>query len=481
MLLRHTLLYLPAQVVGPLVQFIAAIVWTHWISPDGYGVLTFVMAGQDLVFLICLSWWSQFTLRYFGGLSAEASVPYRDSEAPVLAVTTLLQIIATLVLLVSVRDNMSAGLAIAAIAFTVTRSLTIHLGERARSQGRILAYTFAQTAGPVAGFVVAFFIVARISATPEAALIGFAIPQAVALAGLWLALGVTLLFRMPDRTLVRRALSFGLPVVFAGIAGWAALNAIRLVVNTSDGAAAMGLIAAGWGLGQRLTGTVAMFVTAAAFPLAVKSLHSGSRDVAYRQVALGGLLLLGLVLPTAAGLWLLAKPLVTLVIAAPFRDATLAVLPFAAGAGAARNIRAHIADQIFLLVEKPRVALMINVAEAVAVAAGCFAGLRLFGLGGAAAGCFVGSALIILLGFGLARRLAAFKVPYIDAGRVVIATLAMTLALLLVPWDRLIIGLLPRLVAEVIFGSVIYAAAILSLFPALVQHARLGFKRFPAQ
>src|ERR1700748_1254254 len=134
MLLRHTLLYLPAQVIGPLAQFVAANVWTHWMSPDGYGVLTFVMAGQDLVFLVCLSWWSQYTLRYFGGLSGDAGVPYRDSEAALLAVRALLQVVAPLLLLVFVRESLSPLLAVAAIAFTVTRSLTIHLGERARTQ-----------------------------------------------------------------------------------------------------------------------------------------------------------------------------------------------------------------------------------------------------------------------------------------------------------------------------------------------------------
>jgi O-antigen/teichoic acid export membrane protein len=481
MLLRHTLLYLPAQVIGPLAQFVAAIVWTHWISPDGYGILTFVMAGQDFVFLVCLSWWSQYTLRYFGGLSGDASVPYRDSEASLLAATAILQIIATLALLVFVRVDISLLLVLGAIAFTVTRSLTNHLGERARTKSRILAYTFAQTAGPVVGFAVAYFIVSRFSPTPEGALIGFAIPQAVALASLWLVLGVRLRFRVPDQRLVSHALAFGLPVVFAGIAGWVGLNAIRFIVNTVEGAAAMGLIAAGWGLGQRLTGTVAMFVTAAAFPLAIKSLHSGARDVAYRQLLLGGLLLFGLVLPTAVGLWLLAEPLVMLAIAEPFRDTTMMVLPFAAGAGAARNIRVHIADQLFLLVEKPRIALMIGVAEALVVTVSCFIGLELFGLGGAAAGCFVGSTFITLFGFSLAHHLAGLRVPYADASRLIAATLAMASALLIVPWARLDIGLVPRLSVEVVFGLVVYAAAVLLLFPALARSARRGFQRFPAQ
>jgi O-antigen/teichoic acid export membrane protein len=294
-------------------------------------------------------------------------------------------------------------------------------------------------------------------------------------------LRMKLRLRAPDRALVIRALTFGLPLVLAGIAGWAGLNAIRVVVNTLEGAAAMGLIAAGWGLGQRLTSTVAMFVTAAAFPLAVRSLHAGLRDVAYRQIVLGGLVLFGLVLPTAVGLWLLAEPLVTLVIAAPFRATTLAVLPFAAGAGAARNIRVHIADQVFLLVEEPWMVLAICAVEALVVAIGCVIGLKFFGLGGAAAGGFVGSALTIFLGFGLAQRRAGLNVPYADVGRVVVATSVMALALLVLPRDRIAIGPVPWLATEIVLGAIVYTVAILLLFPALIRGARRGLQRFPVQ
>lgn len=481
MLLRHTLLYLPAQLIGPLAQFVAAVVWTHWMAPDDYGVLTFVMASQDLVFLVCLSWWSQYTLRYFGGLSGGAEVPYRESEASLLAATVVPQIATTLLLLLLVRIDVAFPMMIAACAYTVTRSLTNHFGERARTQSRILSYTVAQTAGPLAGFIVAFFLVTRVSATPEAALIGFAIPQALAFAGLFWALRVELGFRVPDRRLVLNALAFGLPIVFAGIAGWAGLNAIRFIVNAFAGAAALGLIAVGWGLGQRLTATVAMFMATAAFPLAVKSLHGGSREDAFRQITLGGLALFALVLPTAVGLWLVAEPLVTLFVAAPFRETTLAVLPYAAFAGAARNIRAHVADQIFLLIEKPRIAFMINVAEAIAVALCCFIGLELYGLGGAAAGCFAGAVSGVILGFGMARYQAGLHLPYADIGRIVIATLAMAAALSIMPWERMGAAPLVKVLAECFLGVFVYGAMLVLLFPAFVRGARHGLQRFPAQ
>ena len=42
MLLKHTLLYLPAQFVGPLFQLLAMIVWTHVVDEHTLGVITLI-------------------------------------------------------------------------------------------------------------------------------------------------------------------------------------------------------------------------------------------------------------------------------------------------------------------------------------------------------------------------------------------------------------------------------------------------------
>ena len=44
MLLKQTLLYLPAQIVGPAFQFMAVIVWTYWLTPEAYGVVALLLA-----------------------------------------------------------------------------------------------------------------------------------------------------------------------------------------------------------------------------------------------------------------------------------------------------------------------------------------------------------------------------------------------------------------------------------------------------
>ena len=54
MLLRQTLLYLPAQVLGPIFQLISAFAWTHFLAPGEMGVFALVSAAQELAFAAAL-------------------------------------------------------------------------------------------------------------------------------------------------------------------------------------------------------------------------------------------------------------------------------------------------------------------------------------------------------------------------------------------------------------------------------------------
>ena len=136
-LLRHTLLYLPAQLLAPLAQFIAAVVWTHLMSPETYGVLTFLVAAQDLVFVLCLSWWSAFCLRYMAGFNRADLEVYRRSEATVLALTIAVGAAVSVMLLGYLHLLGEGPLVVVTIVFLVSRSVDVHFAERARAQERI--------------------------------------------------------------------------------------------------------------------------------------------------------------------------------------------------------------------------------------------------------------------------------------------------------------------------------------------------------
>jgi len=112
MLLRHTLLYLPAQLIGPLFQLISVIVWTHVVDEHTLGVITLVTATHELLQIAFLAWWSQYALRFLGRYRSEGDpLPFYRTENVVLLLSCIIQSLAVVaVLLLVIAPDANAGL-----------------------------------------------------------------------------------------------------------------------------------------------------------------------------------------------------------------------------------------------------------------------------------------------------------------------------------------------------------------------------------
>lgn len=483
MLIRQTILYLPAQLLGPLFQFIAAVVWTHWLTPDAYGILTFIIAAQELAYVLTNSWWSHYMMRYAGTFAATGEGgQFQRAENAVLLAASIAQALIAIAVLVSLGQPVTTQLLVGTVLFITTRSTTTHLLERARAQGFIFAYSVGQMVGPVLGFGLAYAAVSLIAATPEAAIAGFALAQAAGLVWLWRLLGLGIAIAVPSRQILLAAMKYGVPLILAGVIGWISMNGIRVVVDHMRGVEAVGLISVGWGLGQRIASVVAMLVTAAAYPLAVKRLQAGARTEALQQLSDNGALLLALLAPAVAGIVMLTPEMVHLMIAEPFRAVTISVLPLAALTGAVRNLRVHFADQVLLLMERTHLMIYLNAIEALAVVAFCALGLHFGGFPGATAGCLAGSTLGTILGFALGRIRFGLPLPWAHGLRIMLATALMALALAQPFWQQVFPGVLARVLAEMAAGVLAYGIALAALYPAFVVEAasRLQRRRFLA-
>src|SRR6187401_2777208 len=123
MLLKHTLLYLTAQFVGPLFQLLAMIVWTHVVDEHTLGVITLVTATHELLQIGFLAWWSQFALRFFGRYQDKQSADrFYRTENTILLVSVILQsAIMVGVLLLVIAPDAKAWLLVATVAYVITR------------------------------------------------------------------------------------------------------------------------------------------------------------------------------------------------------------------------------------------------------------------------------------------------------------------------------------------------------------------------
>ncbi|MCC0001510.1 MAG: lipopolysaccharide biosynthesis protein [Methylobacteriaceae bacterium] len=326
-LFRNTILYLPAQVLGPFVQFAVMIAWTHLLAPAAFGVVTFVIAAQELTALIGLVWWSLYVLRFRQRYEGEGDERFRAMDGSMALYGSATQIVFAPLCLLAVGAVADLATSLSAAAYLVTRLLVVHYSEWARSQHRISAYTAAQFSGPILGSGLSVLALIVVGATPAVVFCSMALGQAAGAAAVMGALGVRPRIGVFDRAIFREARRYGAPLILSGLFAWAAINGIRVLVEAGAGAVGLGLLSAGWGLGQRIANFIAMLCTAAAFPLAVDRIEAGDRKGALEQVSLNGTLMLALLTPATVGVSVLAAPLVDLLIAADYRAVTTVVFP----------------------------------------------------------------------------------------------------------------------------------------------------------
>ncbi|MDX2306626.1 MAG: lipopolysaccharide biosynthesis protein [Hyphomicrobium sp.] len=466
MLFRQTLLYLPAQVLGPLFQFISIVAWTHALSPIEMGVFALVVAVQEFAYTATTFWFSLYTQRYHDpGADAETRRRFLDTELGVLACASLATAAVVLLLPVVTSVVWTWPLALATVAYAVSRGLVTHLSDRARTEHDTLTYSVLQITWPVLGLISGWMLAQLVSPTADMVLAGYALAQFVSLGAPLLRLDFG---RDPfaySREAIATALRYGLPLLAGGLFVWVAGNGLRFVVEYRESAAAVGLITVGWGLGLRVAGFASMLVTAAAFPVAMRRARDEGMAAGQAQLERNGILLLAILAPACVGLFAISEPFVRLVVAQEFQAMTIAVLPLAIAAGAFRNFRIHFGEQVFLLHERPGIPLWNDAIDAVTSLVGGALGLLWGGLPGAVAGAALGSfiSLVVTLASGWVAYRFAFPVPALL--RIGLATLAMWLV---VSSLHVLPGAFSVAIAVAI-GAVVYGGVLMLIFPELAR------------
>ena len=473
MLIRQTLAYMPAQLIGPLSQFATAIVLTHWLGASDYGLTMLIFAAQELVFLVCLSWWTFYMMRYSGGIGeGDAREAYRRSETTILAVTSLFQLVATIGIILITEPGVSKAFYFGACIFVVSRSFLNFLSERARTLGAIRAYSMIQIVAPLGGLALTIVVMVTLGARPGWVLLVFAIVQAVIGAVVAGRLGVSPWPGRVDRAILITALTFGLPIVASGVLGWIAGNGIRFVVQYINGSEDLGLLSVGWGLATRLSAVAALVVTAAAYPLAVKAMERGDAEGARRQISDNSALLFGIVAPATMGVIAINEPLVRLLISAEFQFATIAILPWALLGAAIRNIRMHGWDQLYLLFEKPKSMMALEGIEATLTVVAAAIGAWFWGILGAVVGTLIAAIIVAIGDYLHLRRNFGLHAPLSHLLRIMAATGVMygvlaSLSHLGLPmraeWGSMSLSIL--------IGATTYLLALIMLFPGYTKLA----------
>ena len=447
------------------------IVWTHVVNEHALGVITLVTATHELLQIGFLAWWSQYALRFFGRFqNGEEAQRFHRTENAILLVSVFMQSAAIIgILFLVIAPDANAGLLAATVAYVITRSLNLYIGERARVQQKIGIYSIQQIVGPAIGFLVGLLMIKLFGQSPEWPLAGYAIAQLVAVLIVLPRIGFGRSLWPIDRTIVNHALHYGIPIIVGGGLGWVGLNASRFIVNDILGVAAAGLFAVGYGLGQRAAAVAAMLVTAAAFPIAVKRMENSGSKAAMQQLSENSALLVAVLAPSIVGIFMLRTEIVHLLIAAPFQQVTLAVLPLSVLAGAVRNLRAHFGDQVFLLHSRTRLMIVVASIDAVVTVALSFVFIWYWGIVGGAVATVIAAAAAAIASFTIGFSQFGLTLPLGHLVRIAVATTAMGAVLRLMPETANFVSL----AAHIASGATVYTVLLALLYaPSMFKMLR---------
>ncbi len=463
MLIRQTLLYLPAQILAPMVAFASVLIWAHLLTPSDLGVVTLLVAIQEVCYAAFFGWWGLYTLRFIAGFTDIAErTRYLRAETAAIGLSTLVQTAVVVVVLIYQFDTvMTPGLIALSLAFMITRSINNYSADRARAEARITLYSLVQVVGPVIGFCFGLLCIWRFGPSPNAVLAGFVVAQLI---GVGLAIAMSDFCRglgRVDPAILKTALTFGGTQTTSMMLAILAINAPRFIVGRMLGLDALGRFSVGYSLGIRASSFAVTLVTAGAYPLVVRKMQTEGRAAAFAQLSKNMILVALVVAPVAFGLLAVNRSVVELLVAEPYRAVTYIVLPLATLGGLFRYLRAHTSDQVFLLSLRPGFGTLIAACDIVIAIASTYAGIALYGVAGAALGPMISGLATFALSFVLSRTVFGYHAPLMAFLRIVLAAIVMCVAVYALPVAHNVV----MLGAYVGLGGLIYIAATMLVMP----------------
>jgi O-antigen/teichoic acid export membrane protein len=464
MLLRQTILYLPAQTLVPLSQLAAAFLWTYWLGPEAMGTYAIIWSVQELIYLAVMSWWSTYCLRYGNGLLQEGrELAFDRTESAIQLYGAIVQSMAAFAAVaLFVPQELGWNAFLATLSFTLTRNISTHFATRARAQLEVAPYSINLGLGSILGLAFGLAAVTWWEPTPEALLYAYAAAQAL---GLAVSIPFMRVFpRKPvvDPVILRQAMGFGGPLMLSSALSWAGNHAIRFIVEFGAGRAAVGLMTVGWWMGLRIAAFVGLLMMGAAFNVAVERHRTGGATAALQQLSVNAALLLGVLIPAVVGTWLVGTHIVALLVAETYREMTASILPIAVCAGAARVFREHGADPAFMIFEKPNLPALNAFIDAAGTIILCSIGLYAGGVVGAAWGCMIAACGGAASSGVMAWARLGYYIDWRDVARISAASLGMAVPLLFLPPVLSPLAL----AAAIVVSAALYAGILGAFYPA---------------
>jgi O-antigen/teichoic acid export membrane protein len=269
-----------------------------------------------------------------------------------------------------------------------------------------------------------------------------------------------------DPKVLRSLLRFGLPLSISVGLATILMSIDKWMLQGLSGSHAVGLFSAAALIAQVPIGTLANCIGPYTYSMAVEAVEFKSTEAANLQLHRNFALLLGLVLPGAAGIIALSQNLAHVVVGSDYTDAVIHLTPWLAGSAVFTSMRAFYVDTAFQLAHKVSALTWINlIAIAVNVILDFFL-IPSAGELGAAMSSFVATLVSLVVASVWSLRVFPLSVPLVGAIKIGASTLGMFIVL-----HGLTRFFGPTaLVGQLTIGLVVYLVAVLGSNVLGVRH-----------
>lgn len=427
MLERTIVKYIPVQAVQAIVGFGAIAVFSRLLSPEEYGRYALILAAMALLNIVTFLWLDAAVARFHARAERFGSIPHHLKTAYGLyAVAALLAggLGAGVIALVPLDANYKAAAGFALVHMLARGALQIGL-ETYRAGGEVRRYSINEIAALLGGFGFGAVLVL----VTELGAAGVFAGMAAALLVVTLADLPAMLSRArggrgkPRRT--RLYAGYGAGVSASVIFEHLLSVGDRFLIAAFLGAGAVGVYAAGYGLGDRLIDILFVWLSVAIWPMTIRALEregeAAAREVARRAAAI----MAAVTLPAAVGLILVAEPLTTLMIGGAMRAEAALILPWIAGAALLRGMMTYYFHEAFTLKRRPGLMAALMAAAALLNLLLNLVLIPRFGIYGAAAATVIAYAAALLSCALVSRSIFPLPLPWLEWAKAGLATAAM--------------------------------------------------------
>jgi O-antigen/teichoic acid export membrane protein len=455
MLLRHSSFYLLSWVVPATVSFGALLVFTRLLGPAAYGAYATVVISAAMVYTLSLNWLSASALRLYtttGDRRALLSTLLWSYLAVVGAIGAAGAVAAYAA---EAQDRFLIVLGVALVAANGWLEINLHLlRAELKSERYALAIVLRSVLGAAAGIALA-----AMDFGAAGVLLG--VLSGALIPGIWVTLRQWSLAELglPQWPVVANLLAYGLPLTVSYAFEAVYWYSDRMILATLLGTSAVGLYAVGFDMADKtIKGIMAALGSGAGLPLAISRLETDGVEAARGQLRYNLLFLLAGGLPATAGLMAVAPALVTL-LGAEYQDDARRLIPVIAAATFLSALRGNYFDHAFYLGRRTAPFVIVMAGGAVANVGLCLLFIPKFGVVGAGYATFCAYALSLILGAAVGRRAFKLPVPWLEIGKLALATAIMVGAVLAVPHWRPDL----RICAEIVVGGLSYSALVILL------------------